>query len=73
MHFFKIKSIPTIPALINFLAKSHLVEKYDLSSLRSISSGAGPLDIKTADAVKRRLPHINYVFQGNLGSYILNT
>uniref|UniRef100_A0A914DA23 Uncharacterized protein n=1 Tax=Acrobeloides nanus TaxID=290746 RepID=A0A914DA23_9BILA len=60
---YKIKSIPTIPALINFLAKSHLVEKYDLSSLRSISSGAGPLDIKTADAVKRRLPHINYVFQ----------
>jgi non-ribosomal peptide synthetase component E (peptide arylation enzyme) len=55
-----------IPALINFLTKSHLVEKYDLSSLRSIQSGAGPLDQKTADAVKRRFPHIKYVFQGNL-------
>lgn len=55
-----------VPALVNFLTKSHLVNKYDLSSLRSVSCGAGPLDQKTADAVKKRFPHVQYVFQGML-------
>lgn len=44
-----------VPPLLVFLAKSPLVEKYDLSSLVVIGCGAAPLSKEVSDAVKERL------------------
>lgn len=43
------------PPLVLFLAKSPLVEQYNLSALRSITSGAAPLDEAVSDECSRRL------------------
>lgn len=44
-----------VPPLMVFLAKNENVDKYDLSSVRLIHSGAAPLSKETEDAVKDRL------------------
>lgn len=44
-----------VPPLLVFLAKSPLVDKYDLSSLFVIGCGAAPLGKDISDAVKERL------------------
>lgn len=44
-----------VPPLVVFLAKSPLVNNYDLSSLRLIRCGAAPLSAGIGDAVKKRL------------------
>lgn len=44
-----------VPPLLVFLAKSPLVDKYDLSSLFVIGCGAAPLSKEISDAVKERL------------------
>lgn len=44
-----------VPPLLVFLAKSPLVEKYDVSSLLVIACGAAPLSKEISDAVKSRL------------------
>ncbi len=43
------------PPIVLALAKHPLVEKYDLSALRSINSGAAPLDAELAQAAQDRL------------------
>ena len=44
-----------VPPIVVALAKSPVVEKYDLSSIRRAFSGAAPLDADTAAAVSRRI------------------
>lgn len=44
-----------VPPLLLFLAKSPLVDQYDLSSLLVIGCGAAPLSKDVSDAVKARL------------------
>lgn len=44
-----------VPPLLVFLAKNELVDKYDLSSLRFIMSGAAPLSKELEQSVKDRL------------------
>lgn len=44
-----------VPPLLVFLAKSPLVDKYDISSLMIIGSGAAPLSKEVEDAVRQRL------------------
>src|SRR6185295_1311795 len=44
-----------VPPIILALAKHPLVDKFDLSSLRSISSGAAPLGSDVAEACATRL------------------
>lgn len=38
------------------LAKSPIVEKYDLSSIRTIGCGAAPLSKEHIDALYKRIP-----------------
>jgi acyl-CoA synthetase (AMP-forming)/AMP-acid ligase II len=52
---FKIQALATVPPVITLLAKHPLVEKYDLSSLRSIGSGAAPLGQETQQLLRKRL------------------
>lgn len=52
---YKIQSLTTVPPIITILAKSPIVDQYDLSSLRSIGSGAAPLGQEVQDALRLRV------------------
>ena len=52
-----------MPPLLLFLAKSPLVDKYDLSSVRNILVGAAPLGQEMIEAVATRLK-VKYIQQG---------
>lgn len=51
----RIQRVCVVPPVVLGLVKSPLVEKYDLSSLELIFSGAAPLDADLAAACERRL------------------
>ncbi|XP_017759168.1 PREDICTED: 4-coumarate--CoA ligase 1-like [Eufriesea mexicana] len=51
---FRISHIPLVPPILVMLAKHPMVEKYDFSSVREITSGAAPLPQNVANEVKRR-------------------
>ena len=51
----RVTKIYVAPPILVALAKHPLVDKYDLSSLKSITSGAAPLDESLALAVEARL------------------
>ena len=52
---YKITRAFVAPPILVAFAKHPLVDQYDLSSLRSILSGAAPLDEQLANAVEQRL------------------
>jgi acyl-CoA synthetase (AMP-forming)/AMP-acid ligase II len=54
IEMYKIGLTFLVPPLMVFLAKSDLVLKYDLSSLKEIVVGAAPLKASTEIAVKKR-------------------
>ncbi|XP_037025015.1 4-coumarate--CoA ligase 1-like [Bradysia coprophila] len=56
-----------VPPLMVFLAKNSLVDKYDLSSLRFIMSGAAPLSKELEQSVKDRLQIPNLVIKQGYG------
>lgn len=51
----RIQRVCVVPPIVLGLVKSPLVEKYDLSSLELIFSGAAPLDSELAAACEKRL------------------
>lgn len=51
---YKITTLPLVPPLAVFLAKSPLVNRYDLSSVKDVGCGAAPLSKDTEEAVKKR-------------------
>ena len=53
-----------MPSTVLFLSKSPLVEKFDLSSLKDITSGAAPLGEELSKALKERLPSVEWFRQG---------
>ena len=54
-----------VPPTVLFLAKSPLIDQFDLSSLEDVSSGAAPLGEDLAKALTERLPSIKWFRQGN--------
>ena len=63
MQKYRITNAPLVPPLILFLARHPMVNKYDLSSLNMITSGAAPLSGELATEVKEKL-NIEVVRQG---------
>ncbi|KAI6218194.1 Acyl-CoA synthetase family member 2,mitochondrial [Aphelenchoides fujianensis] len=61
---YKVKLLKLVPPIMVFLAKSPVVDKYDLSSLLFLSSGAAPLGADLAQEVLKRLPHVKFISQG---------
>ncbi|KAI6221506.1 4-coumarate--CoA ligase 3 [Aphelenchoides besseyi] len=61
---YKIRIIKLVPPIMVFLAKSPVVDKYDLSSVQVITSGAAPMGTDLALEVRKRLPHLKYISQG---------
>jgi len=55
---YKIRGIPVVPPLLDFMAQHPLVEKYDLSSVRLVFCGAAPLSKGSADLVMSKFPNI---------------
>lgn len=60
---FKVAFVLVVPPMLLMLARSPAVNKYDLSSLRVLLSGAAPLSPELGDEVERRLPNVR-VTQG---------
>ncbi|MCO5550529.1 hypothetical protein L7F22_004016 [Adiantum nelumboides] len=60
---YSVTNLPLVPPVLLALAKSNLVEKYDLSSLREISVGAAPVSKDLVLAFKARFPDV-VVLQG---------
>ena len=58
----KVTWLPLVPPIVLALAKHPLIDKYDLSSVTRVMSGAAPLGAELADAVSKRLGC--NVFQG---------
>lgn len=51
---YKVQQLSTVPPVVTLLAKHPIVDKYDLSSLRSVGSGAAPLSKEVQDALRKR-------------------
>ena len=66
MFFFllQVTTLPLVPPLVQFLTKHPMVDKFDLSSLQSLSSGAAPLARDLETGVAKKLPSLVSVRQG---------
>ena len=53
-----------VPPILVFLAKSPIVDKYDLSSVEFIMSGAAPAGKDLIEGVYKRLPNVRFITQG---------
>ena len=60
----QVTTLPLVPPLVQFLTKHPMVDKFDLSSLQSLSSGAAPLARDLEIGVAKRLPSLVAVRQG---------
>ncbi|WFD42844.1 hypothetical protein MPSI1_001494 [Malassezia psittaci] len=60
---YKVTLALVVPPMILGLAKHPIVDKFDLSSLRILLSGAAPLGVELGDQVEKRLPNVR-VTQG---------
>lgn len=60
----QVTTLPLVPPLVQFLTKHPMVDKFDLSSLQSLSSGAAPLARDLETGVAKRLPSLVSVRQG---------
>ncbi|XP_078349218.1 uncharacterized protein LOC144634193 [Oculina patagonica] len=64
IQHYKVTNAPLVPPLVLFLAKHPMVDKYDLSSLKSLSSRAAALAKDLEIGVSKRLPYLESVRQG---------
>jgi 4-coumarate--CoA ligase len=60
----KVNYLAIVPPIMVFLAKSPLVDQYDLSSVVEIGCGAAPLSIEVENQVRNRLKHDFTLRQG---------
>lgn len=54
---YKITVAPLVPPIVVDVAKNALVEKYDLSSIRIVMSGAAPMGKDIQDAFRNKIPN----------------
>ncbi|KAL0397183.1 UNVERIFIED_CONTAM: 4-coumarate--CoA ligase [Sesamum calycinum] len=54
---YKVTIGPFVPPIVLDIAKSPVVDKYDLSSVRTVMSGAAPLGKELEDAVRIKFPN----------------
>lgn len=64
---------PLYPPLVLFLVKHPLVEKFDLSSLKFLFSGAAPLARDLEIGVVKRLPNVKLLRQGHCIFLLMRT
>ncbi|KAL3535361.1 hypothetical protein ACH5RR_003822 [Cinchona calisaya] len=54
---YKVTIAPFVPPIVLEIAKSPVVDKYDLSSIRMVISGAAPMGTELEDTVRSKLPN----------------
>ncbi|EEF29200.1 AMP dependent CoA ligase, putative [Ricinus communis] len=54
---YKVTIAPFVPPIVLSIAKSPAVDKYDLSSIRTVMSGAAPMGKELEDTVRAKLPN----------------
>lgn len=54
---YKVTIAPFVPPIVLAIAKSPAVDRYDLSSVRMVLSGAAPMGKELEDAVRAKLPN----------------
>ncbi|CAK9169432.1 unnamed protein product [Ilex paraguariensis] len=54
---YKVTIAPFVPPIVLAIAKSPVVDKYDLSSIRTVMSGAAPMGKELEDTVRAKLPN----------------
>ncbi|GAV59595.1 AMP-binding domain-containing protein/DUF4009 domain-containing protein [Cephalotus follicularis] len=54
---YKVSIAPFVPPIVLAIAKSQDVDKYDLSSIRTVMSGAAPMGRELEDAFRAKLPN----------------
>ncbi|KAF9680566.1 hypothetical protein SADUNF_Sadunf06G0135100 [Salix dunnii] len=54
---YKVTIAPFVPPVVLAVAKCSVVDKYDLSSIRTVMSGAAPMGKELEDAVRAKLPN----------------
>ncbi|KAF8035462.1 hypothetical protein BT93_C1477 [Corymbia citriodora subsp. variegata] len=54
---YRVTILPIVPPIVLAIAKSAEVDRYDLSSIRTIMSGAAPMGKELEDAVRAKLPN----------------
>ncbi|OMO71372.1 AMP-dependent synthetase/ligase [Corchorus olitorius] len=54
---YKVTIAPFVPPIVLAIAKTPDIDKYDLSSIRMVMSGAAPMGKELEDAVRARLPN----------------
>lgn len=52
---YKVTIAPFVPPIVLALSKSPLIDKYDLSSIRMVMSGAAPMGKGLEDTVRTKL------------------
>uniref|UniRef100_A0A5B6ZBX8 4-coumarate--CoA ligase n=1 Tax=Davidia involucrata TaxID=16924 RepID=A0A5B6ZBX8_DAVIN len=57
VHKYKVSIAPFAPPIVLAIAKSPVVDKYDLSSIRTVMSGSAPMGKELEDTVRAKLPH----------------
>lgn len=58
---YKVESLLLVPSLWSFLAKSPLVDKFDLSSVKVVFSGAAALSKEVEEGVAKRFPMVRMI------------
>lgn len=61
IHKYKVMFMPVSPPLVVALAKSDLVSKYDLSSLRALGCGGAPLGKDISEHFTARFPNVEII------------
>ncbi|KAK0401487.1 hypothetical protein QR680_015816 [Steinernema hermaphroditum] len=61
---FKVRFLRIVPPLIVLLAKSPIVDNYDLSSVIAVGTGAAPTGKELCEDLVKRHPNIKYITQG---------
>lgn len=54
---YKVSIAPFVPPIVLAIAKSPVVDQYDLSSIRTVMSGAAPMGKELEDTVRAKLPN----------------
>ncbi|KAG6440441.1 hypothetical protein O3G_MSEX001340 [Manduca sexta] len=61
---YKVGILYAVPPLIVMLAKSRMLQNYDLSSVELMYCGGAPLDLAVMGEAKKRFPRLKHILQG---------
>lgn len=57
VHKYRVTIAPFVPPIVLAIAKSPVVDNYDLSSIRTVMSGAAPMGKELEDKVRAMFPN----------------